>query len=61
MVSYELKGDGEAPNYFYVDPESGTITLRESVLKTSDNVYRVSTLCYHKYLLVITDNIQHFW
>ena len=49
LIEYELAGEGNAPTYFYVDPETGEITLRESVLSTENTVYRVSDaalLCY---------------
>ncbi len=40
-VQYVLMGEGDAPTVFYVDPESGEITLRESVLDSQTTIYRV--------------------
>ena len=39
-----LLGEGEAPNLFYVDPQSGEGTLRESVLNSQATIYRVRNL-----------------
>lgn len=41
-VEFYLAGDGDAPEYFYINPTGGEITLLQSVLETETTIYRVS-------------------
>lgn len=42
MIEYSLVGEGEAARFFYLDRESGEISLRESILNVESTIYRVS-------------------
>jgi hypothetical protein len=40
-VRYEIVGDGTAPNFFYINPVDGRISLLASVENTVTSFYRV--------------------
>ena len=40
-IMYEIIGDDDSPDFFYINPNSGAITLLKSVLETDRNIYRV--------------------
>ena len=41
---YELTGDEHAQMYFYVDPDLGTISLKQSVLNDDEDTYEVCSV-----------------
>ena len=41
-IEFEIIGDEDAGDYFYINPTSGAISLLQSVLETNKNIYRVS-------------------
>ncbi|XP_026686099.1 cadherin-99C-like [Diaphorina citri] len=40
-VRYELIGKGKSMRYFQIDPDMGTLTLRDDLRKEQDNEYQV--------------------
>ena len=42
VVTYAIIGEGEAPNYFYINPTTGDITLLQSVASFEGQRQRVS-------------------
>ncbi|WAQ96421.1 FAT4-like protein [Mya arenaria] len=41
VVRYEIVGDGQAPNYFYINPVDGRISLLASVENTATSFYKI--------------------
>lgn len=41
QVRYELIGKGKSMRYFQIDPDMGTLTLRDDLRKEQDNEYQV--------------------
>ncbi|KAL5018742.1 hypothetical protein ScPMuIL_004464 [Solemya velum] len=41
LISYSIIGNNDDPNFFFIDQESGVITLRKSVLNTGKNLYQL--------------------
>lgn len=42
QVRYELIGRGKASKYFQVDPDRGTVSVRDDLKKETDTEYEVS-------------------
>uniref|UniRef100_A0A8D8MA25 Protocadherin-15 n=2 Tax=Cacopsylla melanoneura TaxID=428564 RepID=A0A8D8MA25_9HEMI len=45
-VRYELVGKGKSLRYFQIDPDMGTLTLRDDLRKEEDNEYQVDVKAY---------------
>ncbi|XP_026679553.1 cadherin-99C-like, partial [Diaphorina citri] len=45
-VRYELIGKGKSMRYFQIDPDMGTLTLRDDLRKEQDNEYQVDVKAY---------------
>ena len=43
-IEYSISGEGDSPQYFYIHPTQGHITLLKSVLETEKTLYRVTIL-----------------
>ena len=41
VVTYSIIGDDNAPNLFFITPQTGLITLSNTVNTDNSNVYRV--------------------
>ena len=47
-IEFEIDPEGEARTYFYINPESGEITVLKSILETSVNLYRIKVIAKDK-------------
>ena len=61
MITYSITGDGEAPNYFYINPTTGDITLLQSVMEFEGRSQRVRVTIQITYFYldaILNNNIE---
>lgn len=44
VITYKVMGEGDAPEYFFCNPNNGEISLMQSVRYSGRNLYTVSIL-----------------